>query len=78
MLKIHCNHAHTKRTCIDYARPQDNPNISKEKLHETVHSQLSNACLFTLVRDTWNSSESLTSLVHVSMTLHPTSHLNPP
>ena len=53
--------AHTKKTPIDYTRPQDNPNITKEKLYETVHNQLPNACLFTIVRDRWSTSESLTS-----------------
>ena len=53
--------ARTKKARIDFAGPQDNPNISKEKLYETVHNQLPNACLFTIVRDTWSTSESLTS-----------------
>ena len=53
--------AHTKKTPIDYTGPQDNPNITEEKLYETVHNQLPNACHFTIVRDRWSTSESLTS-----------------
>ena len=53
--------AHTKKTPIDYTRPQDNPNITKEKLYETVHNQLPNACHFTIVRDRCSTSESLIS-----------------
>lgn len=53
--------AQTKKTPSDYARPQDNPKISKEKLYETVHNQLPKACLFTIIRGTWSTKESLTS-----------------
>lgn len=66
--------ARTKKARIDYAGPQDNPNISKEKLYETIHNQLPNACLFTILRDTWSTSESLTSLCIDEITPNKPSH----
>ena len=67
----------TKKAHIDYTGPQDNPNISKEKLYETVHNQQTNACLFTIVRDTWSTSEPLTSPCIDDKAPNKPSHLTP-
>ena len=75
MLKIGGNHVHRlKKAPIDYAGPQDNPNISKEILYETVYNQLPKACLFNIIRDTWSTKESLTSPCVIDKTLNKQIH----